>query len=279
MFDIGSLVSSVAGIGVSLGTAIPGLKKPKKQETAKAAARAGSKLAGNVVGAAQAGHGAGRGLAIRSGLRAASDGMAGVAGKVAGAAQADEAANRAAMEARNERLASFGAGAAEGLGQVAQSIIGPKGADAPGTAAVRLGKGNEDEKQELAREAMDGTQEKTNIEDQETLDLQADVQKQMDTADQAAAGDPSAVGPTAQFESTQALEELRAISPTVAAPKIEADLGNRLQAKNLMRQDAERMGYNFDTLLANVNRRLNLRPGQSQDNPMGLDLGMDDGDE
>jgi hypothetical protein len=79
-------------------------------------------------------------------------------------------------------------------------------------------------------------------------------------------------GPAARFQSRAAFDEVHAAGPTTAAPEIEADLENRLQAKRLMLQDAERLGIILSEVYGPLNRKLGLKPGQSTANPMGLSL-------
>jgi hypothetical protein len=64
----------------------------------------------------------------------------------------------------------------------------------------------------------------------------------------------------------------------VAAPEIEEALDNRLRAKALMLQDAERYGVNFDTINPMI-KQLGLKPGQSVQNPYGVRFDMGEGEE
>lgn len=115
-------LAPLLGLGASLGAQIPGLKKPKRTNAAQNAVRETSmRAAGAAVGGSQTGFGASRGLALRSGLRAAGniarEGAA-VAGK---AAATDEARFQDRTDARNARVAQFGkdvgeTGAAIGTG-------------------------------------------------------------------------------------------------------------------------------------------------------------------
>lgn len=112
------------GLAAQIGTAIPGLKKPKKSNAAADAARETSKrAAGAAVGASQTGFGASRGLALRSGLRAASD-IAREGAVAAGrAADLDEQRHQKAVAVRNANLATFGKDLAETGASIGQGLV------------------------------------------------------------------------------------------------------------------------------------------------------------
>lgn len=106
-------IAPLVGLAAQLGSAIPGLKKPKRRSTsASAAHRATTAAAGAAMGVSQTGFGASRGLALRSGLRAASAAAKEGAAAAAAAGHADEQRFIAEKDARNERLAEFGKDAA-----------------------------------------------------------------------------------------------------------------------------------------------------------------------
>lgn len=116
-------IAPLLGLATTLGTAIPGLKKPKRSSASTTAARLTQhKAASAAVGASQTGHGATRGLNLRSGLRAA--GKVAQEGALAAAAAADLDETRFAKEttARNERLASFGKDLGEMTGAIGTGI-------------------------------------------------------------------------------------------------------------------------------------------------------------
>jgi hypothetical protein len=132
-------IAPLMGLGASIGAQIPGLKKAKKRNTAQSAVLETSRrAAGAAVGGSQTGFGASRGLALRSGLRAAGR-MAVEGAHVAGkAAASDEASYQAEKGARNARMAQFGKdvgqmGAAVGTG-ITESRAAAEGADAEGKA-------------------------------------------------------------------------------------------------------------------------------------------------
>ncbi|HUW94438.1 MAG TPA: hypothetical protein VMW58_01510 [Anaerolineae bacterium] len=261
-----SIIPSLVGLGTTIAGSVGKLKKPKRTNVgSRAAAKAATTLSNAAVGGAQAGHGASRGLALREGLRGAAQVAGDASAEVAQAAQVDEANYQGLLRQRNEDVAKFTSGIGEGLAQMGQSFIQPKMGSTDGVSA-----------QKQAENTLPGaaTPEQGSIVDPEVQALQQEVGAVQAVEDQAAANDPSVVGPTAQFGSTKALEDLMTRAPTVAAPEIEADLENRLQAKKLMLQDAERLGYNLGDITASINRRFGLSPGQSVDNPFGVRLDM-----
>jgi hypothetical protein len=267
-FDF-ALLPSLIGMGAKIGGAAAGLKKPKRTNVGgRAAARLASQANAGAVGAAQAGHGASRGLALREGLRSAAVQVGQASGQAADAAQQDEATYQAQLDQRNERIASLTSGIGEGMAQMTQAFIKPEAGeearslvhDQPEMQDSATGLDTPAAGVAPSQQALTSTAEAMADPDGATLG-----QLEQEFADEAS-------GPTADFKSTQALEELLTMAPTTAAPALEADLENRLQAKKLMLQDAERLGYSMDGILASINRQLNLQPGQSVDNPMGVSL-------
>lgn len=133
-------LAPLLGLGASIGAQIPGLKKPKKRNTASSAARQASmKAAGAAVGGSQTGFGASRGLALRSGLRAGAQYAREGAAGAAKAAASDEQQYQNDKNARNVRLAQFGkdvgqVGAAIGTG-ITESRAAKEAEDAEGKAA------------------------------------------------------------------------------------------------------------------------------------------------
>ena len=268
MFDVGSLVSSLAGIGTKIGTSIPGLKKVKRNDRASAEVRkAQNAVAGAAVGGSQTGHGASRGLALRAGLRSAAElvGKASAAG--AGAARADENAYRQEKDQRNARLADFGGDLAKGLGDVAGSVIQPKEgmseelasqpemltdstglgggagiADGPGAAAV--------------------AQEQQQLIDQSAEELDDFRAK----ADAVGTEDPG--GPRAAFQVDPTTKHIESAPPSVQ-PELEQQLMDRFHMKELALAEGERLGLAMEEMLPRITRKLQLRPGQSFKNPMG----------
>lgn len=278
--NVGALVPSILGMGANIAGAIPGLKKPRRVDSAKAVADTAPRVMGAAVGAAQAGQGASRGLALREGLRQAAFAGEKIAGQVGQAAQQDAVINQANTDARNARIKDFVNSTTEGLGQFTQAMIQPEKKDlaqeqAQAAAAIQMQPEMQQDPTGLAGGGAVGDPspgpldtpqaEQAGITDQgpDLAQMEADL----------------VAGPVAKFQSTDALNQLRAMSPTIAAPEIEADLENRLQAKRLMLQDAERLGISLDNVWANINRQLNLKPGQSGENPLGVRIPFSSGGE
>lgn len=282
--NIGSLIPSLIGMGTTIGTAIPGLKKPKRTDASASQVRsAQTAVAGAATGASQAGHGASRGLNIRSGLRSAGALVGAAASKGADAADKDEQRYQTQLDERNKRVASFGSAIGQGAAQMAQGLITDDTGDAD-TSAKGMDPNTDGSfkqaEQTLSSETRpedDGTP--ASMEDPEVAMLQEEFATLKRNEELASSDDPRLSGPHAAFNTKARLDELRAKSPTVAAPEIEEALDNRLRAKALMLQDAERYGVHFDTINPMINRQLGLKPGQSVQNPYGVRFDMDQGEE
>jgi hypothetical protein len=282
--NIGSLIPSLIGMGTTIGTAIPGLKKPKRSDASASSIRElQPQIAGAAVGASQTGHGASRGLNLREGLRSAGTLVAKVAGEGAAAIDADERRYNEQMDARNERVAKFGAAIGEGASQMTQALISDKksGEDTKWTGDSNSAEAQEQAKQALPTDQRPEEDEIFSADDPEVNAIQQEMATLQRNEDLAASDDPRLSGPHAQFNTKARLEELRAKSPTVAAPEIEEELDNRLRAKKLMLQDSQRYGMHLDTVLPMINRQLGLKPGQGVDNPYGVrfNMGMEEGEE
>lgn len=286
--NVSALIPGLLGIGTAIGTAIPGLKKPKRSDASAAAVRGAQSAVGNAaVGASQVGHGASRGLNLREGLRSASALVAKAAGQGAAAAHQDETRFNDQMTERNERLAQFGGGISDKVGAMAQALIKPETDPEAAQKALQTQPEMQADPtgvgpagglaQDQDRGALTSSTEGLQDPDGPTLD---DLEQEFAAEEQTALtpqelqqmAEQDGAGPAAQFQSRAAFDEIHAASPTVAAPEIEADLDNRLQAKRLMLQDAERLGIILSEVYAPINRRFQLKPGQSTANPMGLSL-------
>jgi hypothetical protein len=283
--NIGSLIPSLIGMGTTIGTAIPGLKKPKRTDSSAAAVRkTQSAVANAAVGASQAGHGASRGLALREGLRSAGALVSKAAGEGAAAADMDEQRYQAALDTRNQNLAKFGAGIGEGAAQMTQALMSTDAGETPDTKAKNMESGQGTAFQQAEQTLSTDVRPEdegvpASMDDPEVAMLQEEFATLKRNEELASSDDPRLSGPHAQFNTKQRLEELRAKSPTVAAPEIEEALDNRLRAKQLMLQDAERYGIHFDTINPMINRQLGLKPGQSVQNPYGVRFDMGEGEE
>lgn len=119
-----SAIPAAVGLATSLGTSIPGLRKPKKLISGSQAAReVGSRAAGAVQGAASTGFGASRGLAARTGARAAEQQTRAAAEQAGGLALKEGQLHRQNLDARNERLAAFGADLVDTTAQITQGAV------------------------------------------------------------------------------------------------------------------------------------------------------------
>lgn len=284
-----ALIPGLLGIGTAIGSAIPGLKKPKRNDASAQAVRDVQSAVGNAAtGRSQSGHGASRGLNLREGLRSSSALVAKAAGQGAAAAHADEQRFNDQMTARNERLAQFGGGISDKVGAMAQALITAEEdkdavddklqaqpelqEDATGLGPAAGVPSND---RRFASENGATTTEGLVDPDGPTLDdLEQDFSAQEELAPEELQkiADADEAGPAARFQARTAFDEVHSASPTLLAPEIEADLDNRLQAKRLMLQDSERLGITLSEVYAPINRKLNLKPGQSTANPMGLSL-------
>ena len=273
---VGSLIPSLIGLGAKAGTAARGLRKPKRTDAgARAAMLSGRKLSGRAVGAAQTGHGASRGLALREGLRAGEDIASEAAAQSAKAAITDDQLYNQRLDKRNANLASFGTDLAKGLGDMAAGIIKPEDAEAEDPAA------EERAPVDVSPSGFGTPQDESSYDPNINLDdLENDDQQQFidDAAMQledfklkreeagisAAPPEPSAEETTASL-----IDQAYSTQPQMA-PEVEKELAQTLHLKSLMLAEMERQGMSFESLLPRVNRRLNLNPGQSLQNPLGL---------
>jgi hypothetical protein len=188
------------------------------------------------------------------------------------------------MTARNDRLAQFGGGISDKVGAMAQALIQPetdtseKEGGVTGTQQDVTGlEGGAALADDKDRGALTSTTEGLQDPNGPTLDdleeqFAAEEHQALTPAELQQMAEQDEAGPTARFQSRAAFDEVHAAGPTTAAPEIEADLDNRLQAKRLILQDAERFGIILSEVYAPLNRKLQLKPGQSTANPMGLSL-------
>jgi len=278
--DVGALIPAIVGLGTKVGTAIPGLRKPPKVKAEPQATR----LSGQILGAAQSGYGASRGLALRSGLRQAAQAVGNIAGVESQAALAAQQANEKNRMARAERIGQFGTDLAKGLGDMAAISIGPKSkSDLQDTNRPEV---------DVSPSGFGTPYEPTAMEQSTGLDVlekdmaaqeQVDQQAFMDDAAQRlqdfrlkreAAGISA---PEAAFQpdpTSKLIDEAYNQRPDIA-PEVEKELAYNLQMKKLMLAEAERKGMSLAEMVPRVNRRLGLAPGQSLMNPMGLTTNLD----
>jgi hypothetical protein len=277
---VSSLLPAIIGMGTKIGTAIPGLRKQPKQDSAKQVAKTATSMFGGAVGAAQSGHGASGGLALRAGLRSANQAVGKVAGQVGLAAQRDHAANTAQKLARADRIASFGTDLAKGLGDMAAIGIGKKGDSTmqdPDRAPVEVsGTGFGEPQQDQDAFSGDLKSLEQDMADQEQVEQQQlidDAGAQLD--DFRSRREEAGVGLDAPKEAFQMepTERLIGEMPPQASREIEQQLADKLHMQELALAEMERQGISFETQLPRIKRRLGLMPGQNRSNPLGEDTG------
>lgn len=274
--DIGALVTSFGGLGATIAGAVPSLKKPKRNDASSRAAQRGSaQVQKAAIGAAGTGGGSSRGLALRSGLRAASQAALESGGAMAAAAHADEQRFQKQVDARNSAIAGIANAGASGLAQTAQALIRPQ-EDLPEFAGAQEALQEQPELVSdptgLAGPAAGGTPE------QQALELQAEQNMAAEGLDpnlsaEAKARNQELVSGMVDFDPVQ---EAVATNRGGFQPEIETQLEMKLQMKSLMLQEAERQGITIDSVLAKINRGLGLQPGQTSSNAFGVSL-MPDG--
>lgn len=277
-----SLVPSLLGLGAKVGTAIPGLRKPARVNTAKAVAQTAGQQFGKAVGAAQTGHGATRGLALREGLRRGAAAVGQQSNAIAQAAAQDVMINQQNLDNRNARLASFGGDLAKGIGDMAAMAIGPEGGNAPtdqktltpaeAEHAATPGTG-------VAESPLmeDNTYDLDDIE-QQVVDQETVAQEQVAAAKEGiVSGLPDV--PEEPRGTEGIVSELYGSAPSVM-PELEAEMERKFHTKALILDEAERMGLSLENILPRVNRRLQLAPGQSLYNRSGgyVPAGSEDDD-
>lgn len=246
-------IAGLAGLATSIGTAVPGLKKARKRDTSQRAARAGAlgAMAG-AVGASQTGHGATRGLALREGLRAASQAAVRSADAASTAAAQDEARFIAERDARNVRLQQFGQDVAGMAGQVAQGVTEVK--------AMRAAQLEEDgydpeTAAQFAEQAPD-----VQAEAQQLEEIPVGEGPTLDQTDQYGEALP---GPTMQMAPPTTAQQAyrRALGlPDKPILRLAPELEYKLRLQNLMVEEADRLGVPTTQILAQALRNANIAP-------------------
>lgn len=267
MANIGAIIPGVLGLGSTIAGAIPNLRKPKRTDSGRrAAAQAAQRGANIAVGASQTGRGASRGLALREGLRAASQVTSEAAPAIAEAAARDEQAFQAQLQARRGRIEEFTKALGGGLSQVGQAAIQP----APPEAGAQQG--------DLVQAQPELQEDPTGLGPAAGAQ-QVGLTEQIDPAtggpDLAQLEADAGAGPTASFQAGfDPVAEAVGIGPAMRKQQLEIDLENKLSMKNLMLREAERQGVPLGNVLAQTNRRLGLQPGQDLDNPFGTQFDL-----
>ena len=115
---------NLIGLATEIGTAVPGLKKARRRNTAQRAVRQGQiKMSNAAVGSSQTGFGGTRGLALREGIRGAQGVARAALDPAATAAAQDEATYIQERDARNQRLAQFGGNMAAGVAATTEQVV------------------------------------------------------------------------------------------------------------------------------------------------------------
>jgi hypothetical protein len=269
MVNLGALIPGLLGTAVQAGMAIPGLKKPKKQNVRPLASR----TAGQIVGGAQAGQGATRGLALLSGLRQAGESLGQLSETQYRADIAMEQQYQDSLQARNERFAEFGQNLAKGLGDMSATMLKAKktedekakentdkysyGGTTGYTGYPQAGAGTVTEtpvQQALPAPGQGMVQETPEA-------MMAGMQQQQ--AAPSPAGGPSAAP---QYRPDAGVYSQ---APSID-PNVEQALMDQLHMKELILSNAARLGINPLRVVARTNRLLQLQPGQNVTNPYGV---------
>jgi hypothetical protein len=246
-------IADLAGLATQVGTAIPGLKKARKRDTSRRAAQAGAQatMAG-AVGASQTGHGATRGLALREGLRAASQAAVRSADAASTAAAQDEARYVAERDARNQRLAEFGAGVAGMGAQIGQSVAEVKAMRAAEAAEAGVAP---EAVEQVAEQAPD-----VQMAQQELQEIPVGPGPTLEQTDQY--GEPLA-GPTMQLAPPTTAQDAyrRALGlPDQPILRLAPELEYKLRLQNLIVEEADRLGVQTTQILAQALRNANITP-------------------
>ena len=272
------LIPSLLGLAVDIGTAIPGLKKPKRTDTsAKAARDASRKSAAAAVGGSQTGFGATRGLALRTGLRQASSASRAGAAEAAQAANADEIRFNQQLIARNQRVADFGQRLGSAGATIGQGVVEAQAAKSAEeeAAAVRGGAQAEAVAPLVTPEAR-GIDPATGLEQQEApteIAGQEGELTEQEVIDQTLAD--ANVGPTKAF--SEGFDPTRAalgLPQITELQQIAPELEFKLRMQNMALQEAERQGQPIERVFAQLNRQLGNIPNLQQ--PGELDAGFDE---
>jgi len=283
MIDIASLVPSIIGLGAKAAGAIPGMKKPKRPQTAKEVAKAAGSHFGKAVGAAQTGRGFSRGLALREGIRGGMDAVEANSRAIGAAAQNDEATYQKLKAQRAENIANFSTDLAKGLGDMAGMAIGPKKGESdlqdpdrpPVDVNPDTGFGTPQDEGDVGNEDLTalekGMADQEQVEQQQLID-DAAQQLQDFKLKREAAGISAAPKQMDEPTTTSELINQSLTSKPGMSPAIEKELAQTLHLKQLALSEMERTGSNFGEMLPRLNRRLGLSPGQTLQNPFAMDL-------
>lgn len=267
------LIPSLLGLGASIGTAIPGLRKPKRTGASrKAAQEAASRTAAAAVGGAQTGFGATRGLALRTGLRQASEASRAAAPAAAEAALRDEALFQEQQLRRNQRLAEFGQNLAGFGATLGEQVV-----------EARAAKAEEERTPEEIAAAMETSPTARQIGGAGNVSMPSiqELAQQQQQQPQLAGGPTQEVPGVPQAPETQLAQPDLSVDPirqSLGLPQLNETLQLAPQAEFKLRmqslafQEAERQGVDIGRVLAQMNRMTGNIP---QLQPPG-DLGFED---
>ena len=263
-------LAPLLGMGASLAAQVPGLKKPRRTNQSQVAARTTSmRGAATAVGASQTGFGASRGLALRSGLRAAAKHTREGAAAAARGAAVDEQRHVRRVDARNTALGQFGKDVGEMTGMIGTGIVESRQAQAAQEEA-----GNLAEQQMLQAQAASllptyaqsqGIDEATGLPQQAPQQLQEEQVGPGPTLEQTDQYGDSTMDPMYGQLAPPTLEEMT-MDPALAelglqdketlysiAPELE--LQHRLE--NFALDEAYRTGTNINRIYARLRRMQN----------------------
>jgi hypothetical protein len=263
-------LAPLLGMGASLAAQVPGLKKPRRTNQSQVAARTTSmRGAATAVGASQTGFGASRGLALRSGLRAAAKHTREGAAAAAQGAAVDEQRHVRRVDARNTALGQFGKDVGEMTGMIGTGIVESRQAQAAQEEA-----GNLAEQQMLQAQAASllptyaqsqGIDEATGLPQQAPQQLQEEQVGPGPTLEQTDQYGDSTMDPMYGQLAPPTLEEMT-MDPALAelglqdketlysiAPELE--LQHRLE--NFALDEAYRTGTNINRIYARLRRMQN----------------------
>lgn len=258
-------VADLAGLATTIGAQAPGLKKARKRDTSARAARAGGmQTAAAAVGGAQTGFGASRGLALRSGLRGASNAARGAADAASTAAAQDEQRFVQERDARNARLAQFGkdiGGFAGQVGQGVSDVIAAKGAQPVGGEVALPDQASVMGIDPVTGLEIPAEQEPQPAALQQGMQLQPPGDLQMPQAQDPNLGgqqlqQPMMAPPTTAMEAYQAAMGIQPNVVYQVAPAMEY----KLRVTNLAVEEAERLGIQPSQVIAPLLRQLNINP-------------------
>lgn len=257
-------IPTAMGLATTIGTAIPQLKRPKKNTSAsRAAALIGQRAGGQVQGGFSTGGGASRGLLAREGARQAQQQTrqgAEVAGRLA-LAEAQQHGRR--MDVRNNQLAQFGRDATDAVATTAQGFIENKALKEKDVPKTGSDEHMEDidafvNAQEAQRAGLTGAGPTP------PPQLEAPAQQGPGPVEQAQ-GTPAAGQTQLQMPSLspQQLYQQALGLPPAPVLNMAPEMERQLRMQQLAMDEANRTGTNYMAVMARVNRLMQQEPSLS----------------